>query len=717
MTVLFLEDYAKYGAFPNWDTDNASAIRISTALKYAGVKNHTFMLSLYDRDLVGINPHDPNLSIEMQAKVVREFSKNYWFAVRECIRIPPVVGLESVPYNFHRSNVSLAWLYLARVFNMSVIARQRGKTMSTVALLTWLLNTRANLTISSITKDDDLRASTIRTFRKVYDELPPYLQFRNKSDSRNNSDFTINGLKNIIKILVSSLSPKRAALAGRGAVTSTTWIDEAGFIPNARIAVGTCIASGTYAREAAAQQGQPSGIIMTTTAGRLDDPDGAYAYNIAENSTVFNEGLYDAADIEDLHETIRSNNPLRLVRTYSVFNHLQLGITNREQLNAMRVSTQSKSEAERDFLSIWNHGNAKSTLPEHVLKIINENIIDPLYWQLTPEKYAINWYVGKEELPYIQHEPMVCGLDPSDSLGSDSMGLVITSASTGQVIATADVSLTSIPAYARWLYVTFIKTFPNLVTIIEARSSGMAIIDALIELLIADGFNPFERIYNVIYDRRDEFKEQYELVRPGRFRAADHLHVHYKRFFGYKTSGTGAHARAVLYGELYYSTCERYGHLFMDRRLCQQISSLIEKNGKITHPAGAHDDLVIAMLLTHFFLQRVKNVQAFGISPTQILRQAVSKTDSADDQEAAYVLNIYTELLNQLRTTDNQWLRKAIIHKLRNILLQHPDVETSAPQTLREIIEERNVIKQVNRAVAQVDTGHSTTFKTVQVGR
>lgn len=717
MTVLFLNDYAEKGASIDWHTSNRSAIRIATALKKAGVENHAFVLSIYDRDLIGVNPFDPDLPIEMQAKVVKEFSKNYWYAVRECIRIPPIVGLESVPYNFHRSNVSLAWLYLARVFNMSVIARQRGKTMSTVALLTWLLNTRANLTISSITKDDDLRGSTIRTFRKVYEELPPYLQFRNKSDSRNNSDFTINGLKNIIKILVSSLSPKRAALAGRGAVTSTTWIDEAGFIPNARIAVGTCIASGTYAREAAARQGQPSGIIMTTTAGRLDDPDGAYAYGIAENSTVFNEGLYDTSDIDDLHEVVRSNNPLRLVRTYSVFNHLQLGVTNREQLNAMRTSTQSKSEAERDFLSIWNHGNAKSTLPEHVLKIINDNIIDPLYWQLTPEKYAINWYVGREELAYLVNEPMVCGLDPSDSLGSDSMGLVVTLASTGQVIATADVSLTSIPAYSRWLYITFIKAFPNLITIIEAKSSGMAIMDALVELLIADGHNPFERLYNVIYDRKEEFKEQYELVRPGRFRPADHLHIQYKRFFGFKTAGAGAHARAVLYGELYYSTCERYGHLFMDRRLCQQISALIEKNRRITHPNSSHDDLVIAMLLTHFFLQRVKNLQAFGFAPTQVLRQAVSKTTMAVDQEKTYVLNTYTELLDQLRSTDNQWMRKAITHKLRNILLEHPEVESSAPQTLREIIEERNVINRVNRATSYQDRGQAPVFRTVEIGK
>lgn len=718
MTILFYNDWQELGAFPDWNTTNRSAVRVATSLKRMGQQNHAFMLALYDRDLVGIDPFDPNLTIEMQAKITTEFSKNYWYAIRECIRIPPVAGIDAVQYKFHRANVALAWLYLARVFNLSVIARQRGKTMAVVALLTWLLNSRANMTISSITKDDELRASTVQTFRKVYEELPPYLQFRTSNDSRNTTNFTVNALSNIIRIVVSSLSPKRAYLAGRGGTTSTCWVDEICFVPNARIAVGTAIASGTFARDAATEMGHPSGVIMTTTAGRLDDPDGQYAYGIAENSTLFNEGLYDAEDLEELYSMIKSNNPLRMVRTYAVFNHLQLGITNAEQLMAIQMSTQSKAESERDFLSIWNHGNAKSTLPEHILNRIMNNTRQPDYWQMTkPENFAINWYVADYEIPHLADHPMVLALDPSDALGSDSMGLVLTSALTGQVMATSDISLTSIPAYTRWLYMTFIRPYPLTTTIIEARSSGLSIIDALIEMLIQDGQNPFQRLYNHIYDNRDIYPEQYEMVKPGRFRPSDNLHVTYKRYFGYKTSGSGQNARSVLYGELYYSTCERYGHLFVDARLCQQIAALVEKNGKLTHPAGSHDDLVIALLLSHFFLQRSKNLAAYGLTPTMVLRETVSKENNYEEYQRTYLLNMYRELLEQLRYTDNQWVRKTLIHKLRNMEIESPFLVTESPSTMRELLEEMHTKKLVDRAITPRQTRETPVFANITIGR
>ena len=50
------------------------------------------MLTLYDPKLQGIDPYDPNLSLEMQVRIQKEVMINYWYYVREVIRINSTGG-------------------------------------------------------------------------------------------------------------------------------------------------------------------------------------------------------------------------------------------------------------------------------------------------------------------------------------------------------------------------------------------------------------------------------------------------------------------------------------------------------------------------------------------------------------------------------------------------------------------------------------------------
>lgn len=721
MTILFIEDWERLGAAPDWSTSNQSALRVATSLKRMGIANHAFMLALYDQDLIGVDPFDPDLPIEYQAKVTIEFGRNLWYALRECIKIPPVAGVDDVPFRFHRANLALAWTFLNNLFNINVIGRQRGKTMAVVSLLTWLLNSRVNLTISSITKDDDLRSQTIKTFKKVYDALPPFLKFRNSGDSKNTFEFTVNALKNIFKMAVPSTSPKRAYMVGRGLTSSTTWSDESCFSPNIRISLGACIASGTFAREEAVAMGEPSGIILTTTAGRLDDPDAAYVYELIENSTPFNESLYDADNKIDLLDIVRNNNAAHLPRTYCIFNHLQLGVTNRQQLEAMQMSAQSKGDAERDFLSIWNRGASFSPLPPETLEIINNSIIDPFYSQLCkPENFLINWYVDMEVIPDLANYPMIVGIDPSEGIGQDAMALCLVSVVTGEVIATATQSILSIPTYIRWLYKTFVVPYTNTLLVIENRSTGQSIIDGLCELMILDNINPFTRIFNTIVQEKETYKEQYRLIRPPYYRPAECRHITYKKFFGFKTNGAGQYARGVLYGEIFHTTCTQRGNLFKDRKLCSEINALFEKDGKIQHPPGGHDDLVIALLLAHWALQRLKNVEAYGLSRHDIL--PISMSNPNDTPEVAKLnknREYYGQLLDELHASTNLYYRKTVIHKLRNLELEYPEVLEGLEQTMDQILHDLELRRSTDRVINSVNpqSGGQSLFYDTVVGK
>ena len=87
-------------------TKNKSFLDMHHYLKSIGIKNNEFMLTLIDPDLDGIDPHDPNLSPYYKQKVLREVMCNYWYYLREVVRVPSAGGAP-MKYELHRGNMAL----------------------------------------------------------------------------------------------------------------------------------------------------------------------------------------------------------------------------------------------------------------------------------------------------------------------------------------------------------------------------------------------------------------------------------------------------------------------------------------------------------------------------------------------------------------------------------------------------------------------------------
>lgn len=60
------------------ETTNQSFLDMHYYLKDKGIKHNAFFLALYDTDLIGVNPRDPNLTYQMKMKILRECMINYW---------------------------------------------------------------------------------------------------------------------------------------------------------------------------------------------------------------------------------------------------------------------------------------------------------------------------------------------------------------------------------------------------------------------------------------------------------------------------------------------------------------------------------------------------------------------------------------------------------------------------------------------------------------
>ena len=68
-------------------TRNKSFLEMHYLLRAKGIVNNAFMLSLIDTDLAGVDPFDPNLSLLMKQKIHNECRRNFWYYVRECVRV------------------------------------------------------------------------------------------------------------------------------------------------------------------------------------------------------------------------------------------------------------------------------------------------------------------------------------------------------------------------------------------------------------------------------------------------------------------------------------------------------------------------------------------------------------------------------------------------------------------------------------------------------
>ena len=117
-------------------TTNISFVKMFRHLKEAGVKNNKFFLRLYDPTLAKVDPHSKRLTKDQKARVVAECVKNPWYFLREVARIP--APGQALKFELHRGNLAAVWAILNNFNPILLLPRQKGKTMSVAAILSWI---------------------------------------------------------------------------------------------------------------------------------------------------------------------------------------------------------------------------------------------------------------------------------------------------------------------------------------------------------------------------------------------------------------------------------------------------------------------------------------------------------------------------------------------------------------------------------------------------
>jgi hypothetical protein len=542
----------------------------------------------------------------------------------------------------------------------------------------------------------------LERLKKIEAELPGYLKQRTAADIGNTEQMTVKSLGNSYTGHLPNKSEKLALNVGRGLTSPIFQIDETAFFFNIGISLPAALAAGTAARDIAKRNGDPYGVIMTTTAGKKDDRDGAYAHELMMEAAVWSETFLDAKNEEDLHNIVIKAAPGDILRVNCTFNHQQLGYTDEWLRNAIRTAKAKGEDAERDFLNHWTSGSISSPLSTELNNLIRDSQRGDYYTQITrPYGYVLRWYYKENEIDRMMQESHTLAIDTSDAVGQDDIGAVLRNVRTGAVAAAGNFNETNLIVFAEWLCDMLIK-YPNILLIVERRSSGATILDYLLLMLPRRGVDPFKRLYNKIVQDRDEHPEAYkEIMVPVHMRRED-IYVKYKKMFGFATSATGATSRSELYSSTLQNTAKLTGGAVHDKNVIEQITSLVVRNGRIDHATGKHDDLVIAWLLSSWILLSGRNLSHYGINVRDILvENQQHKVDN--DPKVRYTQMLQTmirrqieELSEEIRKERDDYVAESMEVKLRGLVGQ---LENSDRQhvAVDELIHNLRESRKINR--------------------
>ena len=681
--ILFKDDWQKYPhAIIHYETKNLTFLRLAEIYYKMGVKNNAFHLSLLDPGLKDVDPYDPNLPLQVKARVLKECKLNPWYVFREVLRIPIPGSLVPTKFRADRANIALYWLFFNHVMTLIVILRQTGKTTSLMSLVTGILNFwSSNTFINLLTKSEGLKAETLAKVKALFEELPDYLNMSDKKDIFNSDEVRMKDFDNVFKGNLSSSSPKQAEKVGRGFTSPINIIDEGAFIENIAIAMGAMLMSGNAAREFARQLKKMYGTVIATTAGNIDDRDGSYVYNLAMNGTFWDEHLFDCKDEQDLNETILKNsNASKISAKRPIVNitmsYRQLGYDEEWLQRRLAENISTPENIGRDIFNQWLSGSNLSPIPKEYLDLIKENIIEqPRVEFYSPYNYLLRWYVTPEDMDarIANGNSFTIGIDTSDAVGRDDIAFIMRDHTSGQVICTAvfnDLNLITLADF----FVSFLLKYEKAVMIIERRSSAATIIDYIIQKLLLHEINPFTRLYNTIFQDKEKYAKEFEEITKAKYYNED-IFNKYKKHIGFVTSGSGVTSRSELYSSTLISMLKYTGNCIYDQKLIGQISALIIKNNRIDHPEGGNDDMVIAGLLSYWILTHGKNLNLYGIDTGSLLKHnkvylsekyAVVEDDYSD-QEVMELEHQFNELIEQYKKEPNDIIARQIEIKIKKL--------------------------------------------------
>lgn len=566
-------------------TRNKTFLNMVDYLSRVGIQNNKFFCILFDPDLYNIDPFDPNISALMKQKVAIECTKNYWYFIRECVKIPDQGSTEGgARYRLDRGNLALNYC-LVRNLNIFIeLPRQFGKTISICCRLLWeYLFGTTNSEIMLLNKKHDDSKLNLQRIKDIRSALPQYLQLRSdtisdatgkKIKAKENVTYMENTInKNAIKTAASARSKMQADSLGRGCTQPRQWYDEFAFIPFNKEIYMSATPAFSKASENARRNGAPYGKLISTTPGILTEDMGKYAFVMKENATKFSEQWYDMNDY-DVYELISKNTSSDFI--HIKFTYKQLG-AGEAYLQKMITEMGKEWEAiRREVLLEWAETSSNSPFTRDELNAVSNAVRDPIGQMRLCKYYDLNVYSPlntRETIPII-------GVDVSGGYSRDSSAITVIDSETTKVIADLKCNYIKPDELAACVVELVTKYAPRAIVNVE-RNGGFGA--AVIALLMK---SPIKN--NLYYEYKERVLEEHY----------DGFKVN-KRKATIKVYGTDSTKKVrELLIEILRQRMTNHKDKFISPSIYEELKTLeVKKSGKVEHSANGHDDQIFSYLM------------------------------------------------------------------------------------------------------------------------
>lgn len=149
---------------------NHSFVEESNMLRARGIRNHDFMLKTINPDLIGVDPHDPDLTGEQMTAIIEECKVNMWYFLRECVRVPEIDSDTFISMTLHQSTLAMLYCFEKGIDTWVTHSRATYHTWTTLAASLWA-STFVNSPVCLWTKAHG------PVIRRISKHLPVFLHY------------------------------------------------------------------------------------------------------------------------------------------------------------------------------------------------------------------------------------------------------------------------------------------------------------------------------------------------------------------------------------------------------------------------------------------------------------------------------------------------------------------------------------------------------------
>lgn len=613
-------------------TNNTSFLETYFFLESQGVKNNKFHLILFDPDLIGVDPYDPRLNVFMKQKVIVETQKNYFYFIRNVVRIPNSGGPPS-KYRLNRGMLAFSFCAMMNLNIYLELPRQQGKTIGAVVWYLWLYNfgTRDSAMVF-LNKKMETAKENLQRLKDIRDALPSYLRMNEvinfdgkRIRSRNNVESIVHPINgNRIKVLPSAKNKIAASNLVRGKTIPLLWGDEWAFTPyNDTIWINGAPAMKT-AMDNAKRNGSYYGAILSSTPGYLTQPEGVEAYDTIKNATPFSEQWYDM-DYKQLGELLSANTNSSFV--YIRYTYQQLGLSEqwfKEQCIDMKLKW---ADIRREILLEWSAETENSPFTKEQLDIVSQMVKQPIRQVYMLGKYQFNIY---NDIDF--RNPPIIGVDVSGGFNRDSSAISCIDSATSTLMADFNCNYISIVDLARLIYELVTKYMPNAVINIERNGGfGASVLAKLVKSNIKK---------NLYFEIKDKvIEERSDGIRTVRTKQKTKV---------YGLDSTKSTREELM--EILKERMEYHKDKFVSPIIFNELKTLeVKRSGKIEHCADGHDDSIFSLLMALYVLYNGKNLREnWGID------RKVIKTDEDLDEAVFGLEEQYGDIIQDIEYLGNE---------------------------------------------------------------